>query len=154
MLAKSDTLVSKATKVSQLVVANSENTVDIDDLLAKFKIYKASNALTVKQRLKLASNSSTSPEVLSLLAFDNGHVKSSGDIRIAVASNPSTPPEILRMISLNSDRLDWTWDEWLDYENDDWSDDVEYPAEYGNDIAQDVIAISKTQALSNPNFPK
>ncbi len=106
-----------------------------------------------EDRLEFASNPSTEPEILSLLAFDNGHVKSAGDIRIAVAANPSTPPEILRMIALNSDRSEWLWDQWLDEENDDWSDEVDFPAEYGNEIAQDIIMIAKAAAVNNPNYP-
>ena len=134
-------------------MANSDRNLDLKDLETKFEEYKVSNGLKVKDRLEFASNPSTEPEILSLLAFDNGHVKSAGDIRIAVAANPSTPPEILRMIALNSDRSEWLWDQWLDEENDDWSDEVDFPAEYGNEIAQDIIMIAKAAAVNNPNYP-
>lgn len=134
-------------------MADSERNLDIKDLETKFEEYKVSKRLKVKDRLKLASNASTGADILSLLAFDNGHVTSAGDIRIAVAANPSTPPEILRMIALNSDRSEWLWDQWLDEENDDWSDEVDFPAEYGNEIAQDIIMIAKAAAINNPNYP-
>jgi hypothetical protein len=119
------------------------------DLVSIFIKWVVDNEYSITERFELASNPATSPGVLAMLAFDKGHHGTPGDIRLAIASNPNTPVDALEMIIGNEDRQDWNWDDWLDYENDDWSDDVDMVAEYGNDISQEVSSLAKSLAQAN-----
>jgi len=119
------------------------------EFMATFMNWVVENQLSISERFRLAEDVKTDPGILAMLAFDKGHKVIPGDIRYAVASNPSTPSESLEMIVGNDDRKDWGWDDWLDYENDDWSEDVDMVAEYGNDISQEVSSHAKSLAQAN-----
>jgi hypothetical protein len=117
-----------------------------EPLVTRFIEWDVDNQLSVRARFELAS-SSQNAGVLALLAFDKAHFALPGDIRVAVVANPFTSIETKEMITENEDRLDWNWEDWLDFENDDWTADVDMVVEYGTDIANEVIEECRRAAL-------
>lgn len=123
---------------------------DFHEEISGFIEFVCSNSLNVDDRLALANLSETSPKILSLLAFDKAHAQNYGDIRLAVAGNISTPKATLNMLSDNADREGWLdYNDWLDYENDDWSDQVdgEFISDFNSDL-RDEIRDAVTAAVS------
>lgn len=115
-------------------------------LIRMFIEWVVQNEVSIAKRHDLAKKS-TDQGILAMLAFDKSHKKFPGDIRYLVSKNPNTSEETLEMIANNEDREGWTWEDWLDYENDDWSDEVDFVAEYGNDLANEITEKCKSEAL-------
>jgi len=113
--------------------------------IREFVNWVVQNELTVEDRFQLATNSDNA-QILSKLAFDKAHKSAPGDIRVLVAKNSHTSLQTLDMLANGLDRLDWNWEDWLDYENDDWSQDVELVADYGSDIAQEITDMCQREA--------
>lgn len=115
--------------------------------LAQYRKFVDENLLYPEDRLRMAVDASTSPEILALLALDKDFY-----IRYAVAKNKNTPAATLEMIADNLDREDWLPEEYINEESPSWSlkldpdyiyDDFNQWFEYVNDIndeIRDVIA--------------
>ena len=85
------------------------------------------------------------------MAFDKAHVVFPGDIRYAVANDKQTSIETLEMILNNEDRSEWTGEDYLDFENDDWTDDVDQVVDYRRDVMNEIIERCREAAKNEIN---
>jgi hypothetical protein len=108
------------------------------------------NNIAIDIRADLAQTSNDEG-ILAMLALDKAHNEFPGDIRYFVALNRNTSLETLEMIAQNEDRSGWIWEDYLDYENDDWTEEVDLVADYGADLAKEITELCSEAAQQSLN---